>query len=603
MKTPYDLYLEQQQTEKEAFDVSALAHMVQPGIDLVQHAGHLLQHPAQLASAMMHGGIEAAGTAVGSHAAINAALRAKHKFLPQITRSGNRAGILHALQGRTIRPGAHEAASLMFGREAMVSDYDMAHNLTKKILEHPLVGGDKHKALGVMREGARNPIIQELGGKSHTIKDLQEAIKGLHPEQLSKKPGLLERMYTTDASKITEQGAAKSRRMVGVGGSLAAGTVGLATGNWALSHAPIVAAVNAARAHFGSSNAGKGWMAGELAKGFSGKKWTPMQHLGLTLAASPAAADLRGIGHAVGEVARSHAGEAKGIADAARSGADITDTMAGFLTERVGVNKNVARDLGELANNSVGAAREVPKLVNNLKPTISRPVVRRPATPGGAALALSGAGVGVGGAVAVDAMSDSNRRQRLGQAETRVAQFGEKVAATVFLGGTVSGKDGEWREEVKKDLRENGHKPIDPKKPADEWDPAKDIYKEIKQILGADKVVFFKGGYFTKKEKEVCEAAGKPYEVVRKPEEVVEKVAFNVTVPVDIVGSLKRTPSPFPEDSKGHALTLLRAARSGDLMGTSMARYLRSQSLVNAGPIELGVLASLSHTNNRRIMR
>jgi hypothetical protein len=139
-----------------------------------------------------------------------------------------------------------------------------------------------------------------------------------------------------------------------------------------------------------------------------------------------------------------------------------------------------------------------------------------------------------------------------------------KRAATVFLGGKVSGPTGDWREEVKPALEALGHDPIDPKKK--NWDPGKDIYKEVAQMLTADEVVFLKGGgTFTRREKGLLDAVGKRYTVVDRPEHVIDHVegdpmqdkqAYNAFIPVDL---LSHATSPFPEDLDGQRMTQLKA--------------------------------------------
>lgn len=156
----------------------------------------------------------------------------------------------------------------------------------------------------------------------------------------------------------------------------------------------------------------------------------------------------------------------------------------------------------------------------------------------------------------------------------------EKQAGTVFLGGKVSGPDGKWREEVKQDLRDAGHKPIDPKKP--KWDPTKDIYKEVEQMLTADKVVFYKGGEFTKREKKLLDAVGKDYDVIKKPEDALKAAAFAFPVKKDALGVLRRLDNTFGRNvsdsvvTRAYEMAQSRGELKATLRDVLQARHLYS---------------------------
>ena len=175
-----------------------------------------------------------------------------------------------------------------------------------------------------------------------------------------------------------------------------------------------------------------------------------------------------------------------------------------------------------------------------------------------------------------------------------------KTATTIFLGGAVSGPQANWREPIKRKLWAEGHSVIDPKRPFREWNPLKHIYKELGGMMKADQVFFFRPGGFSEREKSVLDAARKPYHVVRKPEEILDKVGYQVTVPVDPRGAFCETPSPFPEDTRGHAMTTLRGALTNDLGMLALVRYLRTQSPVDLDPI---TLALLGQSTGRQLTR
>jgi len=73
----------------------------------------------------------------------------------------------------------------------------------------------------------------------------------------------------------------------------------------------------------------------------------------------------------------------------------------------------------------------------------------------------------------------------------------------VFLGGA-TGEGNEWREALKKAKFENLEL-FDPYK--EDWDPGKDIYRELKEMLRSDLAIFYKGGIGTKNEIEIAELA------------------------------------------------------------------------------------------------
>jgi len=180
----------------------------------------------------------------------------------------------------------------------------------------------------------------------------------------------------------------------------------------------------------------------------------------------------------------------------------------------------------------------------------------------------------------------------------------EKAAAddserpTVFLGGKVSGPDGNWRKSIADGIRDAGWDAIDPKKKT--WTPEKDIYKEVEGMLNADLVVFHEGGTFTKREKKLLDAVGKPYTEVDTPDEVRElvgdpatagmlaKAAFNASLIVDPIR--KFTPSVFPQDAFGHPITSLRAAAAGDSAMLILLRRIRENPADFHGIIALNAM-------------
>jgi len=169
-----------------------------------------------------------------------------------------------------------------------------------------------------------------------------------------------------------------------------------------------------------------------------------------------------------------------------------------------------------------------------------------------------------------------------------------KLASRIFLGGAVSGPQANWREGIKRKLWEKGHSVIDPRKPFVKWNPLSDIYKELAGMMRADKVFFFRPGGFSEREKAVLEAAKKPYQVVRKPEEIVQAVeqkrAYDAMLPVDLRGAGTQTPSAFPVDQHGQPMTTLRGMLEGDLAMITLARYLRDKKLSEFDPILLSLL-------------
>jgi len=73
----------------------------------------------------------------------------------------------------------------------------------------------------------------------------------------------------------------------------------------------------------------------------------------------------------------------------------------------------------------------------------------------------------------------------------------------------------------------------------------------------------------------------------RERQAMREKIAYQITRPVDPRGSEVETPSPFPEDVHGHAMTQLRAARESELGALALSRYLRVSSPMELDPIML----------------
>lgn len=183
------------------------------------------------------------------------------------------------------------------------------------------------------------------------------------------------------------------------------------------------------------------------------------------------------------------------------------------------------------------------------------------------------------------------------------AKRADEDRPTVFLGGKVSGPDGNWRKRILDGIRDAGWDAIDPKKRS--WKPEKDIYKEVEGMINADLVVFHEGGTFTNREKHLLDAVGKPYVEVETPDEVRElvgdpatagglalsaageKLAFNAFLPVDPVS--KFTPSVFPEIG-GHVITSLRAAAAGDTGALMLLRRIRENPADFHGIIALNAM-------------
>jgi len=77
----------------------------------------------------------------------------------------------------------------------------------------------------------------------------------------------------------------------------------------------------------------------------------------------------------------------------------------------------------------------------------------------------------------------------------------------VFLGGECS-DDNQWRKDIKKEFS-NRIFFIDPYDP--DWDPEDNIYDELAGMMVADKIVFYRGGKGSKKEKKFLDVAGNKY--------------------------------------------------------------------------------------------
>jgi len=87
--------------------------------------------------------------------------------------------------------------------------------------------------------------------------------------------------------------------------------------------------------------------------------------------------------------------------------------------------------------------------------------------------------------------------------KARVEEAKKSGKPTVFLGG-VCGGESAWREDLKKEFGDSLAL-IDPYD--DDWEAEDNIYDELATMLGADHVVFYKGGKGTKKEKEFLDEA------------------------------------------------------------------------------------------------
>lgn len=665
MMTPYELW-QAEQEEKQAFDFGAIMPAIQHGQDF-------------LASGMGHAALNMAG----SHVLLNAGIKLKDKLAPQVGRWGNKQGVIHGLTGRKMRPGLHENMGLLVGKDTMALDYDAGRALTQKVMEHPEINHDPRKALSWLQNASSHPIVQQLADSNQTIKNVQQAVQGVKPQDLAKGPRFGGLFSTSTRGKNYEapifkgkgirwgkdaEGNAKYlnptkeqaiRGVSGAATNLAATAAGVMTGNHAFFEIPSLSVVNAIRGKLGNSKAGMMWTGKQMASGAAGKKRGMVAELATSLGLSPSAAEVHHIGAALGQTARNVGADAQQVAKGFQEG-HVGDSLANFMTNTLGFNQQTAKNVGNITQGVIGdKGRSSVSLMENLaalgrktEPERRLPSIADRKITTGMAAAAGAAGVAGVAAPAMFQATNHAVQQAPYEEEQKAASFpmehavrahyrylessiggceadglmeraleraksrgrnkiimndvrtvhhenrSEKSAAedkkTIFLGGKVSGKDGEWREEIKSDLREAGCRVIDPKTDPKKWDPAIHIYKEIKQILAADKVYFYKGGYFTQKEKEVCDVAGKDYEVVKDPQEIVTKEAFNTTVPVDMVGVGTRTPSAFPEDSRGHVLTTLHAAQMGDMMGFSLARYLRTQSLTKANPYELGVLMSMA---------
>jgi len=77
---------------------------------------------------------------------------------------------------------------------------------------------------------------------------------------------------------------------------------------------------------------------------------------------------------------------------------------------------------------------------------------------------------------------------------------------SVFLGGEV--EDNTWRKDLKKMYKDLVF--LDPYD--DDWKPTNNIYDECAAMVKADKVIFYKGGDLTNKEKEFLKAIGKSFQ-------------------------------------------------------------------------------------------
>jgi len=75
----------------------------------------------------------------------------------------------------------------------------------------------------------------------------------------------------------------------------------------------------------------------------------------------------------------------------------------------------------------------------------------------------------------------------------------------IFLGGEA--KTNDWRETLKA-MKFEHLTFFDPYK--EDWDAGKDIYRELKEMLKSDYVVFYRGGLGTQNEKEILDITKKP---------------------------------------------------------------------------------------------